>query len=205
VATDFFAVLNEPRRAHLDDERLKVKFLELSSAVHPDRAHRLGTAERKAAHDRYVTLNGAYQCLSNTRSRVRHLLELERGAAPREIQSPPAAVMDLFPKVAHACRQADTLLKERPARESPLLQVQFFEKSQALAQQLTDLEKTICGLRGGVDVGLEEFDLKWDRVEPDTAARSLLLDRLEEAYVLLSYFDKWIVQLRERSLQLSLS
>ena len=57
--TDYFALLNEPRRPWLDPEPLKDKFLALSATVHPDRVHNLGAAERAAAQERYTELNAA--------------------------------------------------------------------------------------------------------------------------------------------------
>ena len=65
-------------------EALKKKFLQLSSAVHPDRVHTGTAAEKQAAHERYVALNAAYQGLKEPKGRLRHLLQLELGARPAE-------------------------------------------------------------------------------------------------------------------------
>ena len=78
--TDFFALLDEPRRPWLESELLKQKFLALSATVHPDRVHNLGDAERAAAQERYTELNAAYNCLREPKDRLHHLLQLELGA-----------------------------------------------------------------------------------------------------------------------------
>src|SRR5688572_1414187 len=111
--TDYFAVLDEPRRAWLDPEALKAKFLSLSATVHPDRVHGQSDAERKAAQDRYTQFNAAYQCLRDTKSRLQHLLELERGGKLQDVQQIPPETMDLFFQVGKLCREADDFLARK--------------------------------------------------------------------------------------------
>src|SRR5262245_12950395 len=94
--TDYFELLNETRRPWLEPEALQQKFLTLSASVHPDRVHHLGEAERSAAQERYVELNAAYRCLREPKERLRHLLELELGALPKEIQRVPPDLMVCF-------------------------------------------------------------------------------------------------------------
>ena len=121
--TDFFFLLNEPRRPWLDPEVLKQKFLTLSATVHPDRVHNLGEAERAAAQDRYTGLNTAYNCLREPKERLQHLLQLELGAPPPNTQRIPSDLMDLSLEVGKACREADAFLAEKAKVTSPLLQV----------------------------------------------------------------------------------
>ena len=77
--TDYFALLNEPRRPWIDSEALKARFLVLTAEAHPDRVHNALPAKKKSAHERYTELNTAYLCLREPRESLRHLLELERG------------------------------------------------------------------------------------------------------------------------------
>src|SRR6266545_1175670 len=102
--TNHFAVLNEPRRPWLDAELLKGKFLALSASVHPDRVHNLDEAKRAAAQEHYTELNAAYTCLREPKERLRHLLELELGALPKDIQRIPSELMDLSLEIGQACR-----------------------------------------------------------------------------------------------------
>src|SRR5438132_11588672 len=110
---DYFSVLNEPRRPWLDADALKQKFLTHSANVHPDRVHSLGQSDRTAAQERYTELNAAYHCLRDPKDRLRHLLELEIGELPKNIQQIPGELMDLSLKIGQACRHADAFLAEK--------------------------------------------------------------------------------------------
>src|SRR5438034_1253303 len=103
---DYFALLTEPRRPWIDPDSLKQKFLVLSSDVHPDRVHNASEAEKCLAQERYTNLNTAYNCLREPKSRLQHLLELELGAKPANLQSIPPDLMDVFLEVSQACRGA---------------------------------------------------------------------------------------------------
>jgi Fe-S protein assembly co-chaperone HscB len=188
--TDYFAVLNEPRRAWLDPEPLKAKFFSLSASVHPDRVHGQSESERRAAQERYTQLNAAYQCLRDTKSRLQHLLELERGGKLQDVQEIPPETMDLFFRVGKLCREADELIAEKRQIDSPLVKVAVFERAVAcqsnLNQLADDLRNRIFTL---------EKELK--SAPPPTT-------RLEAIYRLISYYTRWLAQLQERAVQLTL-
>lgn len=197
---DYFALLNEPRRPCLDSEVLKQKFLALSATVHPDRVHNLGEAERAAAQERYTELNAAYNCLREPKERLHHLLELELGALPKDIQRIPSELMDLSLKVGAACREADAFLAEKAKVTSPLVQVTFFERGQEYAEKLQVLRGRINSLNDRLLEELQQIDATW---QSGTANRSTLLQRLEELYRLFSYFARWMAQTQERVVRLS--
>ncbi len=195
---DNFALLNEPRRPWLDADLLKQKFLALASDLHPDRVHNASEAEKFEATKRYAELNAAYNCLLEPKSRLLHLLELELGAKPKDVQQIPPALADLFAEVANSCRSADNFLVEKSAVTSPLLQVQWFERAQEWIERLNLLQKKLGGLHEQLLGELKAADANWP-----TAARSELLARLEELYRLFSYFNRWSRQLSERIVRLS--
>lgn len=186
---DYFAVLDEPRRAWLDPEALKAKFLSLSAAVHPDRVHGESEAARTAAQERYTQLNAAYQCLRDTRSRLQHLLELVRGGKLQGVQEIPPETMDLFFKVGNFCRQTDAFLAEKRQVTSPLLKVNLFEHALAWQAQLNGLAADLKDRIATLETELES--------EPPPG-------RLEGIYRLLSYYGRWLGQLQERAVQLTL-
>jgi len=199
--TDHFTLLNEPRRPWLDPEALREKFLTLSSAVHPDRVHNLGDAERAAAHERYTQLNSAYNCLREPKDRLRHLLELERGALPKDVQRIPAELMDLSLEIGQLCRQADALVLEKSKVTSPLLKVQFFSRAQEQIEKLQALGEKLEPHSEKLFHELKRLDREWTSADP--GARSAMLPPLEELYRLFSYFARWNSQVRERMAQLS--
>ena len=202
--TDYFVLTGEKRRPWLDPDTLKQKFLELSAAVHPDRVHNADvTQKQKSQHD-YTELNAAYQCLREPKERLRHLIELERGTKPEQVQRIPPDLMNLSLEIGQVCRLADGIIAERAKTTSPLLQVNLFERAQQEIEKLTVLQRKLEGQHSALLNLLREFDVQWDSSgTPGSAPHTNLLTRLEELYRLLSYYERWNSQVRERIAQLS--
>ena len=196
---DYFALLNEPRRPWLDADALKKKFFALSSQTHPDRAHSLGEVEKEKAHQRSTELNAAYSCLREPRERLRHLIELERGSLPKQIQEISGDAMDLFMEVGQLCRQTDAFLAEKNRVTSPLLKVRWFERGEEWTEKLRELQNCIGMKREALAEELKQIDSAW----MGGAAREELLARLEKIYRQFSYLDRWTAQLQERATQIS--
>ena len=197
--TDHFALLNEPRRPWLDADSLKQKFRALAAEFHPDKIHSAGEAEKNLAAKRFADLNAAFNCLAEPKSRLLHLLELELGAKPEDIQQIPAALADRFAEVANTCRAADKFLTEKSQVTSPLLQVQLFGRAQEWIERLQTLQRKLDGLHAQLLDELKSADAVWP-----SAARPESLARIEELYRLFSYFNRWNRQLQERITRLSL-
>lgn len=196
--TDHFALLNEARRPWIDPDALKEKFLALSSQFHPDRVHNATAAEREEAGKNYTEINTAYNCLREPKERVRHLLELELGAKPADIQNVPQEVMEAFFEIGHLCKDADAFLVERGSVTSPLLKVKWFERGQEWIERLTAARQKIEARRDELSEELKSMNPAWE------ARRDLPLKRLEEIYRLLGYLARWSQQLQERIVQLTL-
>jgi DnaJ-domain-containing protein 1 len=200
--TDYFALLGERRRPWLDAETLKQTFFKLSAAVHPDRVHHAQEAERVAAQQRCIELNAAYNCLRQPRERLRHLLELELGAKPEQVQTFPPELLDLSLEVARLGREADAFLAKRAGITSPLLRVQLFERGQECAERLSELQKTINARQETVINDVKTLGGQW---ETDSGLdRGVKLERLEELYRRLSYLTRWSGQVQERIVQLAM-
>ena len=200
--TDYCALLNEPRRPWLELEALKAGFLKFAAEAHPDKQRGANEAEKNAANRRYAELNAAYHCLAEPKSRLLHLLELELGAKPKEVQQIPPALADLFAEVATTCRDADTFLTERGKATSPLLQVRFFERAQEWTERLNDMQKKLTELRVRLTDELKSLDEVWGEAGADS--RAAILPKLEELYRLFGYFNRWSSQIQERIVQLSI-
>ena len=200
--TDNFALLNEERRPWLDANLLKQKFLAQSANLHPDKIHSAIDAEKNIAARKFAELNAAFNCLTEPKSRLLHLLELEIRAKPKDIQQIPTALADLFAEVAGACKGADQFLVEKSTTTSPLLQVRLFERGQNLVEKLNGLQRKLNELRGQVLTQLKLLDAKWISTEENL--RHKLLPNLEELYRLFGYFNRWNNQIQERVVQLLL-
>lgn len=204
--TDYFALLDEQRRPALDAEMLKRKFLQLSNDFHPDRVHSASEEQKQRATLRYAELNSAHNTLREPRDRLLHLLELESGAKPKDVQRIPPGTMDLFVEVGQLCRDVDAFLTERSKVTSPLLKVQMFERGMEWTDKLQALQQRINAKRDELTDELRKMNAQWDAAppvgSPDRAA-ALPLERLEQIYRIFSYVARWTEQINERVVQLA--
>lgn len=198
--TDYFALLNEPRRPWLDANSLKQKFRALSGEVHPDRVHNAAEAEKRAVNQRCTELNAAYNCLREPKARLRHLLELERGTAIKDLRQPPNDLVDLSFEVGRVCRDADRLIAEVAKATSPLLKVQLFERSQNQIEKLNALQQTIAAQREQVVEELKAIDAEW---QSNPSTRGALLPKLDVIGGQFGFFARWNQQLQEQMVRLA--
>jgi len=204
--TDYFAVLGEERRPWLDPEVLKQKFIRLSGESHPDRFHEC-SASSGAALDRFTGLNSAYNCLREPRHRLRHLLELELGKKPADLQEIPPELMDVFLRHGKLCREADTFLAERAQVSSPLVRVQYWESGQVIAEKLLAWQARLNSAVEELNGRLKEADSRWITGGVASAGRDrgAQLGELSELFRLFSYYGRWASQVQERIVQLTMT
>ena len=199
--TDCFELLQEPRRPWLDADALKAQFLELSASTHPDRFHGAPEADRNAANARSAELNAAYNTLRETRDRLFHLLELERGSPSRDIQRIPAGTMDLFVEIGQACRDADAFLAANPESESPMLRLQRMRQALTWSERLMGLQRQVNARRETLEAALRSMNAAFESAPPPGSPErggQLPLEALEECARAMSYVSRWTSQLQER-------
>lgn len=204
--TDFFALFGEPRRPWIDLEELKAKFLKFTAEVHPDRFHNATEAEKRAASQRYTDLNAAYNCLRVAKLRLQHLLELECGTRPAEVNQIPPATMELFTQVNQLCREADSFLAEKAKATSPLLKVQAFEQGFVLTEKLNSRLQQLNARREALTEQMKLLNMAWESAPPaGSAARINVLpcSRLEHIYREISFLTRWCEELQERVVRIS--
>jgi hypothetical protein len=205
--TDAFALLGVPRRPWLDLDDLKTRYLHQSSDTHPDRVHGASESEKSSANERYTALNSSYVKLKDTRERLLHILELETGAPPSDIQRIPPGTMDLFVEVGQTCRDCDAFLARRASSDSPMFRLQTMREGFGWNDRLSALKHRIDSRRAELESELASFNPVWDAAPTDDilARRSSLpLERLEQIYRVMSYISRWTSQIQERVVQLSI-
>jgi DnaJ-domain-containing protein 1 len=196
--TDLFAVLDESRRPWLDGAALKQKFLSRSAELHPDRTHSATGTGPRTAQECFTELNAAYQCLSEPRLRLRHLLELELGQKPSDLTEIPDEQMNLFFELGQAFRAAEALRAEKARAASPLLQVQIFTRCQDLVETLHALRDRVTALREAELEKLRAIDLTWPPAPPRP------VESLLQIWRQLSFCDRWLAQIQQQVVELSL-
>lgn len=127
----------------------------------PDRFHNAPAAERAVAQERYTELNAAFTTLREPKDRLQHLLELESGAKPGNIQSTPPELTDLFFAVGQLCRDVDFFLLEKGRANSPLLKVKMFRRAMEWTNQLNALQTRLRAKRGEVETELQALNDAW--------------------------------------------
>lgn len=203
---DYFTLLNEPRGPWLDEEALKTKFLQLSSEFHPDRFHAANAADKEQANQTFAQLNAAFKCLLDPKERLLHLLLLETGEKPKDVQRIPPGTMDFFMEVGQLCRHIDEFTTARQKETSPLLKVKYLHQGMALMDQLHALSQKIHAKRSDLLHELQSINPLWAQAPLDSPSRRtfLPLDKIEHIYRILSYIGRWLDQLKEKSVQLEI-
>jgi DnaJ-domain-containing protein 1 len=202
--TDYFALLKEPRRPWIDSDLLKEKFIALSAETHPDRVHTANHSEKQAAQNSYTQLNSAYTCLREPKDRLSHLLELELGRKPEQVQTVPAELMNFFLEISGASRESDAFLAEQASVVSPMLKVQMFERGQELSEKLRAEQNRIAEWHQQLSEELKTLDARWETSVGASTERMDILGQLSQLGRLFGYCARWNSQLQERILQLSL-
>lgn len=204
--TDCFALLGEQRRPWLDVEALKERFSAMSRDLHPDRFHGAPESERAEAGRRYADANTALQTLKEPRQRLLHLIELETGSRPRDIQRIPPGTMELFVEVGATCRDVDAFLVRRGEVTSPMLKVKLFREGMEWVDRLKALGARVRERAESLDTELRTLNSRWESAPAVGEAgrlQALGLDRLEEIYRVLSYVARWSEQLEDRMVRLA--
>ena len=172
--TDYFALLDQPRKAWLDPAQLKEIYHAKARVAAPD-----------------AQLNEAYQVLSDPKARLHHLLALRGESPTRENSAVPTEIENLFSSVAGLTRETDLLLKKL-ARTTNALSRSLLKNEVAIAQnKIAELLAKISGLKNAGLVRLQSV------AENDS-------NQLQALYLQFSYLNRWIEQLEERELQLTL-
>ncbi len=203
---DAFKLCGEIRRPWIEADSLKEKFLRISSEFHPDRFHGMPSAEKEAATAEYADLNAAFTLLREPRDRLAHLLHLERGTPPRDIQRIPPGTMDLFIEVGQLCRDVDAHLAASAGADSPMLRLGRLRAGLEWVERLTALQKRINAQRELLTEEVRGLNPVWADAPPIGAperAERLPLERLEEIYRVLSYAVRWTGQIQERLTRLA--
>jgi len=201
---DHFERLNLPRRPWLDIDQIKQRFHDLSTEVHPDQSPKNDPVAKAERQNTFAEINAAYQCLSDTKCRVRHLLELENGCAPENVRSIPAEMTDWFMEIGALCRKVDSFLTKKEQQDSPMLQAALMVEGMTMADEVAALHGRLQEELAKVDSELQEIVTAWEAIDgqADGRVEKLPLTKLEALGQRLSFWVKWSAQLGERSSRL---
>jgi hypothetical protein len=179
--TDYFSLFNLPRKPLIDSDKLADAFSRRSAG---NRATRQGEA---------VVLNEAFRVLSDTVSRLEHLLALE--AVNLRDRAIRLEVEQWFGKVAEILHRFDEIHYQITQESLHLLRAAKF---QLLQENLALVEEFSAGLESlheSLSLELREIDEGWPDNRPEA------LPRLGQLALDLKFAEKWINELKERKLR----
>ncbi len=188
---DYFALLEIPRRPLTDDAALKARFHELTAGQHPD------VAEAEGEGNPFADLTVAYRTLSEPRTRLRHLLELEAPELSFRGLAVPAGVDRFFLEAGQRKQALDAFFQKYRAASSVLARALLAPEQYEHLERVEALLAGLTAERESWLARLPELDAQWGNGERPIAA-------LVEIAQALGYLDRWIAQLREGLLELQL-
>jgi len=187
--TDYFALLDQPRRPWLDPEALKEHFHKLTAAHHPDLSPDTGID--------FSSITAGYQLLRNPKTRLRHLFELEFPDTLSEAKGIPSDLVDSFMQIASALASFANLVKKLGSAQSPLAKALLATEQSAVLSQLLAISENLVREENSILAELRQLDASWP------GEKSALLDPLAQIAQKLSFLLKWSDQIREAILRLS--
>ncbi len=193
--TDYFALLNQPRRPWLEPEHVKQAFHARALQVHPDAQLQHEAASSSDAL--FAQLNEASQVLQDPKRRLQHLLTLEGHPPGRAPATTPPAIEELFPIVAAATHRAGAVVKNSAAATNALSRSLLKPELKTATNQLGAVRERARDLHERAIARLQQLDRSW------SGEISHELEQLRIVYVELSYITRWLSELDEKQLQLS--
>lgn len=187
--TDYFALLKQPRRPWLDLDQLTQAFHDDALRVHPDTRAQDGGA--------FAELNEGYQVLQDPKRRLQHLLTLHGRAPAKTPQSVPPQIGEMFPLVADVTRAADDVAAKSMRASNALARSLIKSELLQMDDRIDSVLARLSALQQQAISDLQAVDADWNE-------RSPTLEQLEPLYILLSYVSRWIADLQEKQLQLSI-
>jgi curved DNA-binding protein CbpA len=189
--TDYFALLQQPRRPWLHADELKEAFHARAREAHPDAAANTGDAGA------FVKLNDAYLTLQDPKRRLQHLLELCGHPPARQPGSIPAEIAALFPVIAALTQRIDAVVEQVTNATSVLSRSVLKHQFAQITEQLDAATASLSALYDDAVTRLQEIDRAWTKSGPQQ------LDELQQLYLAFSYLTRWRSELDERRLQIA--
>lgn len=189
--SDYFAMLELPRKLCIEMGELEQKFLQLSWKLHPDNFVNAPPEEREISLKRSSELNDAYRTLRDPVARVEYLLAIEgtRKDGQNKQQAPPELLEEVF-------ELNESLDELRQAKASG-------DDTAALRQKLEAAEKNFEAKLAEVDGQLLAAARDWDKAidaKADEQARKNVMAQLNDLLNRRSYIRNLVVNVQKELL-----
>jgi molecular chaperone HscB len=185
--SDYFAMLEVPRKLWIEMGTLEQKFLQLSWKLHPDNFVNATPEEREISLKRSSELNDAYRTLRDPVSRVEYLLALE--GARKEGQNKQQAPPELLEEVFELNESLDELREARSTGGD----------TANLKQRLQAAEQNFEAKLTEVDSQLQSAARDWDNAvsSDDAGQRHVIKSKLNELLNRRSYIRNLVLNVQK--------
>jgi curved DNA-binding protein CbpA len=193
--TDYFALLDQPRRPWLDTEELKQAFHAKALHAHPDARAQHGNAG--SSNEVFAQLNEAHQVLQDPKRRIHHLLSLIGHPPDRAAGTTPPTIEELFPLVAAATQQASVVVQKSAVATNALSRSLLKAELQKATQQVNVVYDRVLELQERAIGELQQLDGVWNGGDRAHIAQ------LSALHLQFSYVNRWLSELEAKCLDLS--
>lgn len=192
--TDYFALLDQPRRPWIDLDELKRSYHQKTLQFHPD-AQILRGLTNPAGAD-FSNLNEAYQVLRDPKRRLHHLLSLE-GIPPSHHETIPNQLQELFPQVSTFSHRSKGFLEKLGATSNKLTRSLLTVEALQLQKEGKGIRQQVQNLFDASLREVHEIDKIWKENWPAH------LKTLSSLHATFAYLTRWLSQLDEMIFQVS--
>jgi molecular chaperone HscB len=189
--SDYFAMLELPRKLWFEMSALERKFLQLSWKLHPDNFVNASPEEREISLRQSSELNDAYRTLRDPIARVEYLLAVE--GMRKEGENKQTAPPELLEEVFELNESLDELRAARASRGD----------TASLKQRLEAAEKNFQQKLAEVDAQLQTTAREWDKAIDDhtgESTRKQVMAKLNELLNRRSYIRNLVVNVQKELL-----
>jgi len=189
--SDYFAMLELPRKLWIEMGALEQKFLQLSWKLHPDNFVKASEEEREISLKRSSELNDAYRTLRDPVTRVEYLLSIEgaRKEGEHKQQAPPELLEEVF-------ELNESLDELREAKDSGGDTANLKHRLEA-AQK--NFEEKLKEVDGQLQIAAKDWDKSVD-AQADEASRKMAMSKLNELLNRRSYIRNLVVNVQKELL-----
>jgi DnaJ-domain-containing protein 1 len=202
--SDSFAILGFDRNPWLDPQELKDRYVQRAKEAHPD--HKIDTENSESeSGQEAASINQAFKTLENSATRIAHFLILETGHDVTQDRNVPEELISLFMDLGPLFQQADQLIRKVKNETSQILRARHFIAASPLLTKLSNIQSGIVASLQSSEEKAKEVQKAWlnKELRQDPKSRKEILQALTKIYGTISFSQRWLDTINEKSFELT--
>lgn len=185
--TDYFALLDQPRRPLLAAPKLENAFREKARTLHPDATGR--------ETDEFRELNEGVAVLRDSKRRLTHLLALENHVSDKV--APAGAELELFAAISQITQETKAFLASNRITDSAITRSVMLTRQTKLRRELEQAQEKIRAATDQGEAELRRIDAAWNT---DRSSALAAAAQLQQRF---TFLVRWSETLAELHFQLT--